>query len=816
VGTEYFKKEYKESSIFIITPRVAPLNKEDETIIMVKEDGEVKRYINDINTIEIGNYIEDVECFFRYLISPENKGVKLSKPSKPSVSTDISPYFYSVSTLIINGITYCTSINFRFYELLEGLGFPIYKKNTYEYYTLEEVKQFLNLKNEKVKESNFSILQYEASSNDYRIYYQKKKIVDNLLNIIWYLYLIFSNFHSKKSKNDDKLDDFMNNTFEVNQKKEEEPSYEFKLKLRLFPPPNHKNFRTYDDYKLYFYKNFEKDIWNEEENKLILHNETFYNNIKLWIDKYRQNHTDNIKISNYQFLTDYYNFEKEEKKGKHDIIIGNNELRMWKYERNLYFNYGKDQIYLKFNGTKNIARNIYPVFYQQFNMIFIIQNNYTGDITNACEISYYWSKNKINLGYNERISNFDSDVLKEFRIAIYGVRNNQLYLDRVLKFKNNKFEKVSDKINTTIDLEEKNLIRLICYEYENGENNINNRIKTVDWYGSLLPLRSSENLMEEGIEEKKEIFEVDYKKKESKRKKESIESEESDIEIEESEYKKEKKEKNKRKNKSKESDAEIEFIEESENDIQIIEPKIKQKKPVKVKTKISYFENEFPNEEYYYNLLLIAKKDREKKERERKELNENVSTIVSFSPSFSSNSVTESPEYNNSVYRYNKGPPGYILLSTKGDGLCLYRSVLSLIKNNNGLRNNNKKYIKNYILSLFKFFNEGDSYDKNLWLNDKIGVLREDIEGYFVKALLNDILTYANGDILYLISAKEKYIIKVHMKNYKTGIDETHIYGPDYNKEKEKNDEVTISGVLYKIIHIVYQEENHYSALLPE
>lgn len=475
----------------VYTPRLAPLN--------------VKTYSegDDMSIEVIRNNLPDTLKFFGKLLDENGNYNNTVKK--------IGEYIYSF-VVDPGDDNIVTGINFRFYELEEGLCFPIISKTDTEIkrYTLGDIREVMKLHGVKcIRKAKFSPLHPQFGKTHFQSFVEKKKELDKFLNIIVYLFLGFLEFHRnilKKKHNVFTLGDFFDNTFVVVEGKE--PSYEFRDSgsLNQFFPSfdqikrkyniakkreNSQNLFTneYELCKHYFLRyNAQISFHDEKKNqyKFKLHNKKFKTNIEIWFKKFYETYLKSKKydISDYNHIKDYYDITQKQQEHAY-TIIGNNDLRMWKYQRKIYHNYGPDEVYEYF--TRNVARNIFPVFFKHEEMIYIIQNTFTGTKTNAVELAFNWSKEKINLGYNERKAVSQEDVKSKI-LAIYGIHEGKLLLDHFQRLVRNRFvpwKDGEDLVNEVIT-DENSLLRLIEFEQKVGEDE--DKIVRESWFGCMLPL----------------------------------------------------------------------------------------------------------------------------------------------------------------------------------------------------------------------------------------------------------------------------------------------------------------------------------------
>jgi hypothetical protein len=192
-------------------------------------------------------------------------------------------------------------------------------------------------------------------------------------------------------------------------------------------------------------------------------------------------------------------------------------------------------------------------------------------------------------------------------------------------------------------------------------------------------------------------------------------------------------------------------------------------------------------------------------------------------------------------YNTNEGPEGYTVENVLGDGLCLFRSILGQLSGNDHLKNDQKEktkiYFNEYIFDLYKFYmnimyyNESVKYkdpknhydgkyfrDDYNWLYDVIinVVMKKHIEKFFVKYFLENQNVWGDTYIAYLISAKEKLIIMQHVK-LENGNDYIQQIGPEDANIDDQKLQILSQHVdeTYTIIHIVHQNNSHYSILIP-
>ena len=159
-------------------------------------------------------------------------------------------------------------------------------------------------------------------------------------------------------------------------------------------------------------------------------------------------------------------------------------------------------------------------------------------------------------------------------------------------------------------------------------------------------------------------------------------------------------------------------------------------------------------------------------------------------------------------YSHTECPPGYEIISVKDDGLCLYRSILCLAKNNFELcwgdNANVKSFFLSYISDLHTFCMNmrNESSPAALYIQYILDVDHVDLNNYFSRALSETVdmntFTWGSFNIACFISVFENIRIFIHTKVHPEG----QIAGPHNH----------FNFIYTEEYHIVHQG-NHYSAL---
>jgi hypothetical protein len=202
-------------------------------------------------------------------------------------------------------------------------------------------------------------------------YYQLKKILNFLLQIITWMYFIFIN---------NNVNEFFKQ-FVVMYDTVNDEAYQNILTI----PRKLPTLTSIDDVFTYI-----KDYLPVVDNKIIIYGKNLYDGIKHQLQLITLTNTKpNFVLNNYyQYITDYQK--------QYNTLIFLNEQNLTSWIAQHQWKHDLQILHNLYNQTY-----IYPYIYSDINgNIYIIQNVESGSYEQATYLSYYWSQHKINLGYH--------------------------------------------------------------------------------------------------------------------------------------------------------------------------------------------------------------------------------------------------------------------------------------------------------------------------------------------------------------------------------------------------------------------------------
>ncbi len=247
-------------------------------------------------------------------------------------------------------------------DMITGLWYKIYDVEYGEYIPIKPIKTLLNL--DKIGPNQILLNKSKSMIGQYTF---TKKILNRLLNIVQWLYLVAMYKFNLINTVDEFFDQYviyMNDSSTI---------YNDLMTIpRRFPV--YENYASYFDYIAKYCPALSTD-------KLIMYNQDFYNKVKNYMVQFNLNDND-IPI----YIKNYYEYVSDFKTSDNTFIFLNKEtLLAWQeHHQDIYY---------------QIVDTIYPYIYKtNYGKMFIIQNVYDYKLETALSVSHHWHQYSLNIG----------------------------------------------------------------------------------------------------------------------------------------------------------------------------------------------------------------------------------------------------------------------------------------------------------------------------------------------------------------------------------------------------------------------------------